>query len=86
MFEMCCTRLVKIQDRTQKSPKNRHLGIIGQLCPAMSSQLKHISTIGKKLVKQQYLLHMSRNMVNFRPLTAEIGSGVWGIPKISNKF
>jgi len=25
----------------------------------MSSQLRHVLTIGKKLVKQQYLLHMS---------------------------
>jgi len=26
------------------------------------------------------------NMVNFGPLTAEIGSGVWGIPTISTGF
>ena len=30
------------------------------------------STIGKILVKQQYLLHMSHNKVNFGPLTTEI--------------
>jgi len=34
--------------------KNRHLGTIAQLCWAISSQLRHVSTIGKKLV-----LHMS---------------------------
>jgi len=45
--------------RTQKIAKNRHLGTIAQLCQAVYSQLRHISTIGKKLVKQQYLLHMS---------------------------
>ena len=39
--------------------KNRHLGTIAQLCQAISSQLRHVSTIGKKLVKQQYLLYMS---------------------------
>jgi len=39
--------------------KNRHLGTIAQLCRAISSQLRHVSTIGKKLVKQQYLLHMT---------------------------
>ena len=39
--------------------KNRHLHTIAQYCRAISSQLKHILTIGKKLVKQQYLLHMS---------------------------
>jgi len=39
--------------------KNRHLRTIAQLSPAESSQLRHVSTTGKKLVKQQYLLHMS---------------------------
>jgi len=39
--------------------KNRHFGTIAQLCRAISSQLRHVSTIGKKLVKQQYLLYMS---------------------------
>jgi len=39
---------------TQKSPKSRHLGTIPQLCRAISSQLRHVSTIGKQFVKQQY--------------------------------
>jgi len=43
----------------KKVAKNRHLGTIGQLCRAISSQLRHVSTVGKKIVKQQYLLHMS---------------------------
>jgi len=43
---------------TQNDAKNRHLGTIAQLCWAVSSQVRHISTFGKKLVKQQYLLHM----------------------------
>jgi len=42
-----------------QNSKNRHLGTITHLCLAMSSQLRHVSTIGKKLVKQQYLLRMS---------------------------
>jgi len=42
-----------------QDPKTRHLGTIAQLCWAISSQIRHVSTIGKKLVKQQYLLHMS---------------------------
>jgi len=42
-----------------QDPKNRHLGTIAQLCWAISSQVRHVSTIRKKeLVKQQYLLHM----------------------------
>jgi len=32
---------------------------IAQLCRAISLQLRHVLTIGKKLVKQQYLLHIS---------------------------
>jgi len=39
--------------------KNRHLGTIAQLSRTISSQLTYVSTIGKKLVNQQYLLHMS---------------------------
>jgi len=31
----------------KKSPKNRHLGTIAQLCRAISSQLRHLLTIGK---------------------------------------
>jgi len=34
----------------------------------------------KKLVKQQYVLHMPHNMANFGPLEAEIGLVVWGTP------
>jgi len=34
----------------KKSPKMRHLGTIAQLCRAISSQLRHVSTIGKELV------------------------------------
>ena len=40
----------------------------------------------KKLVKQQYVLHMPHNMVNFGALAAEIGSGVWGTPTNFNGF
>ena len=81
---MRCTRLAAKQDA-----KNRHLGTIAQRCRAVSSQLRHVSTIGKKLVKQQYLLYITTcpdNMVNFGPLTAEIGSGVWGTPTNFNGF
>jgi len=45
---------LKIQDA-----KDRHLGTIAQFCRAISLQLKHILTVGKKIVKQQYLLQMS---------------------------
>ena len=54
---MCCSRLAANTGR-KKVAKNRHLGPIAQLRRAISSQLRHLSTIGKKLVKQQYVLHL----------------------------
>jgi len=33
----------------KKVAKNRHLGSIAQLCRAISSQLMHVSTIGKNV-------------------------------------
>ena len=66
--------------------KNRHLRTIAQLCRAISSQLRHMSTIGQKFVKQQYLPTCPYNMVNFGPLAAEIISLVWGTQQISTGF
>ena len=53
--------------RTQKVAKNRHLGTMTQLRRTVSSQLMHVSTIGKKHVKQQYLLHMFLQYGELRP-------------------
>ena len=47
--------------------KKCHFGTIGQICRAVSSQLRHESTIRKKLVKQQYLLHMSSQCSGRQP-------------------
>ena len=47
--ETCCTRLPGNAGR-KKDAKSRHLGTIAQLCRAISSQLRHVSTIGKNLV------------------------------------
>ena len=47
---MCCTWLAENTGR-KNNAKNRHLGTNAQLCRAISSQLRHVSTIGKKLVK-----------------------------------
>ena len=81
-FDVCHTStrgvaLVRISDAGLKhaahgslqiqDAKNRHLGTIAQLCRAISSQLRHVSTIGKKLVKYQYLLHMSVQYGDLRP-------------------
>jgi len=72
---MCCARLAG-NAGPKKSPTSRHLGTIAQLCRAISSQLRHVSTIGKK----QYALTCPHNMVNFGPLAAEIYWRVWGTP------
>ena len=58
--------------RTQKVAKNRHLGTIPQLCRAVCSQLRHVSTIGKNLLSSNMSSTRARNMVNFGPLAAEI--------------
>ena len=54
--------------RTQKSHIDRHLHTIAQLCRVISSQLRHVSTIRKKLVKQQYLLHTFPQYGELQPI------------------
>ena len=68
------------------TPKNRHLRTITQLCRAMSSQLRHVSTIGKNLLNSSISSKCPRNMVNFGPLTHEIGWRFWGTPANVNGF
>ena len=63
---MCGTRLAA-NAGPKKVAKNHHLDTIPQLCRAISSQRRHVSTIGKKLVKQQYLLHMFSQYGELRP-------------------
>jgi len=64
---MCCIWLAG-NAGPKKSSKIRYLGtIVKQLCRAISLQLRHVSAIGKKLVKQQYLLHMSSQYGELRP-------------------
>jgi len=52
--EMCCTRLAANTGR-KKIAKNRHLGTIAQLRRAISSQLWHVSTIGKNMLSSNSL-------------------------------
>jgi len=52
--EMRDTQLVE-----NSRQKNRHLRTIAQLCRGVSSQIRHYQQSEKKLVKQQYVLHMS---------------------------
>jgi len=69
--ETCCMQLTENTGR-KKVAKNRHLGTIAQLCRAISSQLRHLSTIGKNLLRSNMSSTCPRNMVNFGPLAAEI--------------
>ena len=63
---MCCARLAENTGR-KNDAKTCHLGTISQLCRATSSQRRHVSTIGKISVKQQYLPHMSLQYCELRP-------------------
>jgi len=66
--------------------KNRHLRTIAQHCRDISSQLRHIQSTGKKLLNSNTSSTCPDNVVNFGPLTAEIGSGIWGTPANFNGF
>ena len=63
------------------------LRTITQLCRAISLQLRHYRQSEKKLVKQQYLLHMSSQYGELNgTLAAEIDWRVWGTRQISMGF
>ena len=72
--------------KLKKSPKSRHLGTIVQLCWAISSQLRHVSTIGKNMLSSNISSRCPHNMVNFGLLAAEIDQVVWGTPANFNGF
>jgi len=82
---MCCTRLAGNTGR-KNDAKNRRLGTIAQLCPAESSQLRHVSTIGKKVLSSNVSPTCPCNMANFGELAAEICWRVWGTPANFNAF
>jgi len=70
-----------------QDPKNRQkLRTIAELCRAISSQLRHASAIGKKLLNSNISSTCPGNMVNFGPLTAETRWRVWGTPVNFNGF
>jgi len=69
-----------------QDPKSRHLGTIAQLSWAISSQLRHVSTIGKKLLSSNISSTCPHNVVNFGTLAAEIGPVVYGTLANFNGF
>jgi len=82
---MYCTRLAG-NVAPKKSPKNRRMGTIAQLCRAISSQLRHVSTIGKNWLSSNISSTCPHNMANFNILAAEIISLVWGTRANFNGF
>jgi len=69
-----------------RTQKNRHFGTTAQLCRALSSQLRHVSTIGKNLLNTDTSSTCPHNMVNVGLLTAEICWRVWGTAANFNGF
>jgi len=69
-----------------RTQKNRHFGTIAQICRVVSSQLRHVSTIGKNVLSSNISSTCARNTVNFGLLTAEICWRVWGTPANFNGF
>jgi len=76
---MCCMQLVGNTGR-KNDTKNRHLCTTAQLCRVESSPLRHVSTMGRKLAKQQYLLHMSSQYGELRPTSSSDRFGSLGHP------
>jgi len=83
---MCCLHAARWNTGRKISPKFCRLGTIAQLCRAVSSQIGHVSTIGKKLLNSNICSICVHNIANVGPLTAEIGSVVWGTPARFNGF
>jgi len=82
---MCCTRLAENAGRkiAKNSPSVHHLTT---LSGCIFLQLRHVSTIGKKLLNSNTSSTRPHNMANVGPLTAEIGSVVWSTPANFNGF
>ena len=70
----------------KKSPNICHLGTIAQMCRAISSQRKHISTSEKNMLSSSMSSTCPHNTVHFCPLAAEIDPVVSGTPPNFNGF
>jgi len=83
--ETCFTRLEENTGR-KNDAKNRHVGTTAQICRAISTHLRHVSTIEKNLLNSNTFSSCLRNMANIGRLAAEIVSLVWGTPANFNGF
>ena len=84
--DLCCrpTPYIFRAENTgrKKSSGICHLGTIAQLYWAISLQVRYVSTVGKKLVKQQYLLHIFPKYDELRPTSGWDWSGSLGHPRV----
>jgi len=85
---MCFTRLAENTGckSRQKSPSGHHRTTLSKLSGYIFATKAHIDNRKKNLLSSNVSSRCSHNMVNFGPLTAEISSGVWGIPANFNGF
>jgi len=70
----------------EKIAKNAPSGHHRTTCRTMSSQLRNVSTIGKKVLNSNTSPTCPDNKVYFGPLAAEICWRVWGTPVNFNGF
>ena len=78
MSELCCTRLAENTGRKNhaKSPSARHDTTLYSNIFATKALIDN----WKKILSSNISSRCPHNIVKFGPLTAEIGSGVWGTP------
>jgi len=79
---MCCVRLAG-NAGPKKSPSGHHRTTLSGYVFATNASINNRK---KNLLSSNISSICSRNIVNFGPLTAEIGSGVWGTPANFNGF
>jgi len=85
MSELCCTRLAENTGRkkiAKNSPSGHHRTTFSGCILATMV----LPTIEKSLLKSNIFATSPHNMVNFGPLTAEIGAVVWGTSTNFNGF
>ena len=79
---MCCTRLAGNTGRKKSLSQQHRITLSGHIFAAKAC----IDNRKKNLLSNNTSSTRPDNMVNFGPLTAEIGSGVWAPLQISKGF
>jgi len=80
--EMYCTRLAGNTGRKKSPSRHNRTTLSGYIFATKTC----IDNRKKNLLNSNTSSTCPRNMVNFGPLTAEIGSGVWGTTAHFNRF